>query len=64
MLKGWGLGDGGVIVAHEILVTAPEAKFPSPLLDLTRTWTWPRYSEILDQVELVQGIIQEAVFGV
>ena len=31
-----------MVVAHEILVTAPEAKFPSPLLDLTGTGTWPQ----------------------
>ena len=27
-------------MAHEIIVTAPEAKFPSPLLELTGTGTW------------------------
>ena len=29
------------VVAHENLVTAPEAKFSSPFLDLTGTGTWP-----------------------
>ena len=28
------------VVGHEILVTAPEAKFPFPFLDLTETGTW------------------------
>ena len=38
---GWLLW-GGVVVPHEILVTAPEAKFHFPILNLTWTGTWPR----------------------
>ena len=32
------IAEMDAFVAHEILVSAPEAKFPSPLFDLSGTW--------------------------